>query len=124
MGALRLGYVGLILLISMVGMFIMNWQLALVSIISLPVIAWRSILVSSRMRPLWMQIQQNQAEMTQVAEEGLSGIRVVKAFSREPFESAKFRKSSTRQADLSYYQAKIMATHGPLMQGISMMQVA
>ena len=43
------------------------------------------------MRPIWMQIQQNQAEMTQVAEEGLSGIRVVKAFSQEPFESQKFR---------------------------------
>ncbi len=46
------------------------------------------------MRPLWMEIQQNQAEMTQIAEEALSGIRVVKAFSREPFESEKFREQA------------------------------
>jgi ATP-binding cassette subfamily B protein len=105
-------------------MLLINWQLALVSLATFPVIAWRSIVVSMRMRPVWMQIQQNQAEMTEIAEEGLSGIRVVKAFSREEFESGKFRDSSTRQANLSYHQAKIMATHGPLMQGISMLQVA
>jgi ATP-binding cassette subfamily B protein len=124
MGLIRLIYIGLLLIISIIGMFIINWQLAIVSLVTLPIIAIRSIIVSNRMRPVWMQIQQNQAEMTEIAEEGLSGIRVVKAFSREPFESAKFRKSATRQADLSYYQAKIMATHGPLMQGVSMMQVA
>jgi ATP-binding cassette subfamily B protein len=124
MGFIRLFYVGLLLLISITGMFIINWQLALVSLATLPVIAWRSIVVSNRMRPVWMLIQQNQAEMTEIAEEGLSGIRVVKAFSRERFESDKFRESSTRQANLSYHQAKLMATHGPLMQGVSMIQVA
>ena len=124
MGALRLGYIALILLISVGGMFIINWELALVSVVTLPIIAWRSIVVSARMRPLWMQIQQNQAEMTQIAEEGLTGIRVVKAFSREPFESAKFAKSAKAQADMNYTQARQMATHGPLMTGLSMFQVA
>ncbi len=123
MGALRLGYVVLILLIAMGGMLVINWQLALVSFISLPILAWRSILVSTRMRPIWMQIQQNQAEVTQVAEEGLTGIRVVKAFSREPFESEKFREKAQKQADLSYWQATQMARHQPLMQGVSAAQI-
>jgi ATP-binding cassette subfamily B protein len=124
MGFIRLFYVALLLVISIIGMFVINWQLALVSLVTMPIIAWRSIVVSMRMRPVWMEIQQNQAEMTEIAEEGLSGIRVVKAFSRERFESDKFKTSSTKQAELSYHQAKIMATHGPLMQGISMLQVA
>jgi ABC-type multidrug transport system fused ATPase/permease subunit len=76
------------------------------------------------MRPLWMKIQENQAVMTQVAEEGLSGIRVVKAFSQEPYESQKFRTTAQAQADLSYQQARYMAQHGPLMTGLSMLQVA
>ncbi len=123
MGALRLGYVVLILLIAVAGMLVINWQLALISSLSLPILAWRSILVSSRMRPIWTQIQQNQAEVTQVAEEGLTGIRVVKAFSREPFESEKFREKAQQQADLNYYQATQMARHQPLMQGISAAQI-
>ena len=80
MGALRIVYIALMLLISIAGMFIINWQLALVSIISLPIVAWRSIVTSRSLRPMWVRIQQNQARMTQVAEEGLTGIRVVKAF--------------------------------------------
>ena len=124
MGALRLGYIFLMILISIAGMFILNWQLALVSIVTLPFIAWRSITTSRRLRPLWLQIQQNQAEMTQVAEEGLSGIRVVKAFSREDFESQKFYDSSKRQADMSYEAARVQASNQPFLQGLSAAQIA
>jgi ATP-binding cassette subfamily B protein len=76
------------------------------------------------MRPVWAEIQESQAQMTQTAEESLSGIRVVKAFSREPFESEKFRKAAQAQADLNYNQAKEMARHSPVMQGLSMLQIA
>ncbi len=123
MGALRLGYIILMILISITGMFILNWQLALVSIVTLPFIAWRSITTSRRLRPLWLQIQQNQAEMTQVAEEGLSGIRVVKAFSREDFESQKFYDASKKQADMSYEAARIQASNQPFLQGLSAAQI-
>lgn len=123
MGALRFAYIMLMLAISIVGMFVINWQLALVSILSLPILAWRSIVTSRRLRPLWLEIQQNQAEMTQVAEEGLTGIRVVKAFSREPFESKKFADAARKQADLSYTSSVIQARNQPLLQGISAAQV-
>ncbi len=123
MGALRFAYIMLMLAISIVGMFVINWQLALVSIVSLPILAWRSIVTSRRLRPLWLEIQQNQAEMTQVAEEGLTGIRVVKAFSREPFESKKFADAARKQADLSYTSSVIQARNQPLLQGISAAQV-
>ena len=124
MGLLRLVYIALVFAISIVGMFWINWQLALVSLCTMPILAWRSMVVSSKMRPIWRDIQENQAVMTQVAEEGLTGIRVVKAFSREPFESEKFRIAAQQQADLSYTQARMMATHQPLLQGISAAQVA
>lgn len=124
MGFIRLFYIGILVVVATAGMLIINWQLALVSFISIPIIAWRSIVSSNKMRPLWMKIQENQAQMTQVAEEGLSGIRVVKAFSQEPYESQKFRTTAQQQADLSYAQARYMAQHGPLMTGLSMMQVA
>jgi len=124
MGALRIVYIALMLLISIAGMFIINWQLALVSIISLPIVAWRSIVTSRSLRPMWVRIQQNQARMTQVAEEGLTGIRVVKAFSREPFESAKFAAVSQQQSDLSYQTAVTQAHNQPLLQAVSAAQIA
>lgn len=123
MGALRLAYVILLLLIATGGMFILNWQLALISLVTMPLIMVRSIIVVRRMRPIWLEIQNSQAIVTQVAEEGLSGIRVVKAFSQEPHESRKFYAVSKDQADLSYSQAIEMAKHGPLMQGLSAFQI-
>ena len=122
MGALRLAFITIMILISVVGMFIVNWQLAIVSVVSLPFLAWRSYVTSSRLRPIWTDIQQNQAEMTQVAEEGLTGIRVVKAFAQEPFESAKFAGVARKQADLSYYSSRVQAGNQPMLQGLSATQ--
>jgi ATP-binding cassette subfamily B protein len=123
MGALRLAFITIMLLISIVGMFVIHWQLALVSIVSLPFLAWRSYITSAKLRPIWMEIQQNQAEMTQVAEEGLTGIRVVKAFAQEPFESQKFAEAAKKQADLSYYSSRVQAGNQPMLQGLSAAQV-
>ncbi|MCC6958850.1 MAG: ABC transporter ATP-binding protein [Dehalococcoidia bacterium] len=124
MGALRLAFITIMLLISIVGMFVIHWQLAIVSVVTLPFLGWRSYVTSSKLRPVWMQIQQNQAEMTQVAEEGLTGIRVVKAFAQEPFESKKFSDAAKKQADLSYYSSRVHAGNQPMLQGVSAAQVA
>lgn len=80
--------------------------------------------MAKKQRPLWMQIQQNQAVMTQVAEEGLTGIRVVKAFSKEPFENAKFRKAATDQASLSYQSSVLQGKFQPTMVGVGALQMA
>ncbi len=124
MGLLRLAYIFLILAISVVGMFVINWQLALASVVTIPIIAIASFFQAKSVRPIWTEIQQNQAVMTQVAEEGLTGIRVVKAFSKEPFESQKFRDVAQEQARLSYKSSKLQARFQPAMMGLSAVQMA
>jgi ABC-type multidrug transport system fused ATPase/permease subunit len=123
MGGIRLAYIALILLISVVGMFVINWQLALISLAAIPILAFASFKMAKMVRPLWLEIQQNQAEMTQVAEEGLSGIRVVKAFAREDFESGKFHVAAKKQADLSYRASIIQGKFGPMLAGIGNIQI-
>jgi ATP-binding cassette subfamily B protein len=124
MGGIRLAYIALILVISVVGMFAINWQLAMMSVVSIPILSVASYKMARKVRPLWLEIQQNQAEMTQVAEEGLSGIRVVKAFAREDFESDKFRQAAKKQADLSYGASSIQAKFQPFMMGLGNLQIA
>ena len=103
----RIFYIVVMLTTAIVGMFYINWQLACVSLITLPLMAWRSYVLSKTVRPIWMQVQENIAEITRIAEEALTGIRVVKAFSREEFESDRFREQSITSADLSYSASKI-----------------
>ena len=124
MASLRAFYILGMIFIGMAIMLVVNWQLALISFVTLPVIGWRSYVIHKQMRPVWLDIQASQARLTEVAEEGLSGIRVVKAFSREPVESEKFAKASARTRDLQLLQSQTMAKHMPLMQGLSALQLA
>ena len=124
MGLLRLVYIFLIIGISVAGMFIIDWKLAIASVFTLPFLAISSYYMAKKQRPLWMEIQQNQAVMTQVAEEGLTGIRVVKAFSKEPFESQKFRDAATGQAALSYRSSVLQGKFQPTMMGVGAIQMA
>lgn len=124
MGLLRTASVVIVLGIAIGGMFLINWQLAIVSIVTMPLIAWRSVVMARRIRPIWLEVQQSQAVVTQVAEEGLTGIRVVKAFSREDFESEKFQEVAREQADISYLASRTQAMHQPVMSGLGQLQLA
>ena len=124
MVSLRLLMIAVMIVVGVAMMFSSHWQLALVSCATLPIIAWRSWAVHRVMRPLWVDIQASEARLTEVADEGLGGIRVVKAFSREPVEAAKFAAAAREQRDLQLRQATMMARHAPLLQGLAGIQQA
>ena len=69
----------------------------------------------SRLRPLWTRIQQQMASMGTVLQENLSGIRVVKAFSRQNAETKKFEKEARILYEDQIRVARIQAFGGPLM---------
>lgn len=87
-----LGIAGtLIMLIGISSLLILiDWQLALLTLVFMPVVAWRAILTGRRLRPMWMKAQQLTAALGTRLEENLTGVRVVKAFVRQREESRKF----------------------------------
>ena len=120
----RMVYIAVLVVVSLGFMFSKSPLLAAVSMVTMPIVIWRSVVFQTRVRPIWTAIQQSLAVVTQTADEALSGIRVVKAFSREDYESGKFRKAVQAQADLNLTQARHMANNQPLLQGLGMAQVA
>ena len=123
MGLLRL----MLLIVLLVAIFFLmisvDWQLTIVAWAFVPIVAWRSINVSSRMRPIWMNVQNLQGRMATVLQENLSGIRVVKAFAREREESIKFAKEAKDLFENSYEANKIQAFNQPLLTGIWMLSL-
>ena len=120
----RMVYIAVLVMVSLGFMFAINWRLALVSMVTMPIVIWRSVVFQSRVRPIWLGIQQSLAEVTQTADESLTGIRVVKAFSREDWESEKFRVKVQAQADLNLKQAVQMASNQPMLQSLGFAQIA
>jgi ATP-binding cassette subfamily B protein len=114
--ALLRGVYFIILLITIaVLLFILNWQLALISLSVLPFISFRTIVINRKLRELWMKIQQGIGVLGSIVQENLVGARVVRAFAREDFESRKFR----RQAEVIYNQEieanNLLASNSPVM---------
>jgi len=92
-----------------------NWQLTLISLACLPIVAYRAATIGMKLRPIWMNIQEGIAKLGIILQENLSGVKVVKAFSHERYESAKFREQAARLYEDSLLSSKIQAFNTPLM---------
>jgi ATP-binding cassette subfamily B protein len=60
-------------------------------------------------------VQQRIAELTAEAEEGVSGIRIVKAFAREEHMLGRFRRSVARVFDQNVFSTRLRAFYSPLL---------
>ena len=69
---------------------IMNWQLALITLALVPLAALILTRFLRRNQSLFSQIQQQLGNLNAVLQENLFGVRVVKAFVREPIERSRY----------------------------------
>lgn len=76
--------------------------LGLLALSFVPFAAWRSSVTQLTLRRTWLQLQERLGVLSQVMEENLAGIRVVRAFAASDFEMAKFDKASDDALALSY----------------------
>jgi ABC-type multidrug transport system fused ATPase/permease subunit len=121
MGVIRLVYIAILLVGTVIMMAWTNWLLALISWVFLPVTAFLSIRATTQLRPIWLRVQDLQGRMGMVLQENLSGQRVVKAFGREQYESAKFSKEATSLFENAFKTNQIQAFNTPLITGVWML---
>jgi len=117
-GVIRLIYTLALIFIAFGLMVAANWKLALVSCAVLPIIATQSIIVQTRLRPMWLKVQDGLGRMGTVLQENLSGMRVVKAFGREEFESQKFKKEVDDLFTWSFATNRVQAWNQPALIGM------
>lgn len=84
-----IGAVVTLLTISTI-LLIMNWQLALITLVVVPIAAWILARFFGRNGSLFQQVQQQLGDLNAVLQENLLGVRVVKAFVRETQEEARY----------------------------------
>src|SRR5260221_5578887 len=84
----------LLIVCSSVVMFNTNAQLALVALPILPIALVVFIVFCSLIQPLFTGVQIKLSALNTVLQENLAGIRVIKAFTREPSEQRKFRTAA------------------------------
>lgn len=97
-------------------LFVLNWRLALVSMIVLPAAAGAIRGYGGRIRKFTGRLQERIAGMTATLQESLEGIRVVKAFRMEKERQERFQKDNELSFGASMKSVQAMATVTPVVE--------
>ncbi len=73
----------------------LNTKLTLIAFIPIPVIIIYSIIAHGKMGKVFEAADEEEGKLSAIAQENLTGVRVVRAFGRELFEKERFEKQNT-----------------------------
>lgn len=95
-------------------LLLMNWRLCLLILVLLPLLVVISKLFGRRLKSLSTSIQDQTAALSTLAEEVISGIRIVKSFVQAPRERERFADQVDQTLRLTLSRAGIMAVFIPV----------
>ena len=92
--AIGIGRISMLFVINFIALLSINVRLGLLSIIVVPFILAVSIYFFKKVSKAYEAYQEQDAVLSTTLQENLSGVQVVKAFARQPYEIEKFEKNN------------------------------
>ncbi len=103
-------FVAVMTLLGSFGLMLMiNWKLAVLSFIVIPLLIILAIYFNKKMTKTFRRMFQDVAEINSRVEDSIGGIRVVQAFANEHHEQEKFRQNNESYRSTKLQSYKIMA---------------
>ena len=104
-------------------MFNLNVKLSFVSMALIPFIFIFAFVFFTKIKKVFLQVDESEGELSTVLQENLTGIRVVKAFARQDFEIKKFDEKNKNFRDSIYKLTRLMAWYWSISDFICMFQI-
>ena len=104
---------------ALIFMSIMSGTLTLSLLIFAPLMAVTAWQFNKRIRPAFKDIREQNATLNTRTQENLSGVRVVKAFTREDYESERFSEDNLQLLKYNLEATRIWSIFVPLMELMS-----
>ena len=104
---------------ALIFMSIMSWKLMLALLIFAPLVALTAWQFNKRIRPAFVNIREQNAVLNTTTQENLAGVRVVKAFTREDYESEHFKTENQKLLGMNLEATRIWSIFVPLMELLS-----
>jgi len=98
----------------MVILFSMSWELALLSLIPIPIIIITLIQYAKRVRPAFVYRQQELGTLNAILNDSISGVKEIQAFTREDLTMHRVGKQIETYLESNLKALKLMATYTPL----------
>ncbi|MBI5929959.1 MAG: ABC transporter ATP-binding protein [Chloroflexi bacterium] len=92
--AIGAGRIALLFIVNFTAIMLLNWKLALASVVVIPPIFIVSIFFFRRIEKSYEKFQEQESVLSTILQENLTGVRVVKAFARQQWEMDKFEKEN------------------------------
>jgi ATP-binding cassette, subfamily B, bacterial MsbA len=109
---------GLTILGLLVVLFYMDWRLALLSLVGMPLALHPLVRLGQRLRTSNETSLRRWKDISEILQETISGFRVVKAFGMEGFEIARFQKAALRLLSVNMQIIRTTAILPPLMEAV------
>lgn len=112
-----------ILVLSVVFMLGMDVRLTLISLIPVPVIIGYSFRFHRKIGEAFLNCDENEGKLSAMAQENLTGVRVVRAFGREKYERDRFEEQNEHYTGLWMGLARTMSLYWSTGDVLSAMQI-
>lgn len=103
----------LLLVGVIIAMLLVDFRLALIGLIPIPFLVFATLRFGNTIRPKFKRIQEQMGVLSNVMQESMTGIRVVKAFAREPYELQKFDVENDEWFERRYTVIQSWANNWP-----------
>ncbi|HUR81683.1 MAG TPA: ABC transporter transmembrane domain-containing protein [Thermoanaerobaculia bacterium] len=97
-------------------LFYINPFLAVVSLFGAPLIVIPVVQFGKRLRRTTHRSQERMAEIATLLEETIRGVRIVKAFTMEPFEIGRFQEATRKHLRWTLSASRVQAATSPVME--------
>lgn len=109
----------LMVLFGMVMMFSISWKLTLLTMLTMPFLAFAAIRFEGKIHPAFRSLRASMSNMTTAVQENITGVRTVKSFAREPYEVEKFTLRNEEYRANNVITSEIWSKYFPLMELIA-----
>ncbi len=105
-------------------LLLMNWRLALMMLVLVPLILFNTVLFSRLARLAFRDIRTHLAQLNSFLQEAIGGISIIQLFSREEYTRARFEDLNEAYMERSLYQIRIFGIFMPLLDVLSSLAIA
>ena len=106
-GVLQFVAAAILLTFSLVVLFALSWQLTLVALMVLPIIIVASIKFQRDSNAAYLEVRERVGQNLSALQEGISGVRVIQAYAREPEQRRRFRTSNRALYDSHLHSVRV-----------------
>lgn len=94
-------------------MFVLDWRLALLALMPIPLLAFGGFVYTGKVHHLYTLIRRKLAAMNAQLQDNISGIREILAFGRQDYERARFGRTSQDYAEANLKVMRVWSMYSP-----------